>query len=266
MRRLAHSRGGRRAVALLVAGATLVAVAVPGLAGAERFQIGNLVLEADGGFRPSTLPKREFAPIELSMRGDISTVDGSKPIAVDDLIIDWDRNGQLTNRGLPVCRPGKLENRITADARKACRSSLVGVGYASGFVQFPDDEPFAASSTVLAFNGPTRGGKRTMLLHAYAFVPAPTTFVVPVTIQKIRAGRYGWRSTVDAPTIADGYGVVTHVDLKISRRWTFKRKRLSYLSARCADGRLQARGQVDFVDGSGISGSIFRPCKTRGGR
>lgn len=241
----------------------LLAVGVTGLAGAERLTLGKMIIDVDGGFAPTRLPKHTFAPISLSVRGDISTVDGSQPTAVSRVVVDYDRNGLLTTRGLPQCDPGQIENTTTPAARQACGKALVGEGFASGTVQFPDDAPFAASSTVLAFNGTPQGGHPVILLHAYAFVPAPTTFVVPVVITKVNKGRYKYESTLDAPVIAGGYGVVTHFDLKIDRRYSFKGKRLSFLAARCADGRLQATGTVNFVDGGTVTGSVFRPCSIR---
>lgn len=237
---------------------------VGGIASAERFQLGKLILDVEGGFSPKTLPKHDYAPITLKGGGDISTVDGTLPPPVTRVEIDFDRNGLLTTRGLPICRSSKLENTTSPDALKACRSSLVGQGFASGMVAFPEDPPFEASSKVYAFNGPRVGGNPTILFHAYAYVPAPTTFVVPVTIKTLKGGRYKYRSEVDAPVIAGGYGVITHFDIKINRRYKHKGKSLSYVAARCADGRLQARGEVSWADGTELFGAVVRRCKQRG--
>jgi hypothetical protein len=257
---------GRKLKAVIIGGAAIAvaAAAFGGPALAERIQAGRLILEVDGGFKPTTLPKRTHAPISLQGSGDISTVDGALPPPVDTVEIDWDRNGLLTTRGLPICRPNKLEDTTTPAAMRACRSSLVGVGFGSGMVAFPEDPPFSASSKILAFNGPRRGGNPTLLIHAYAFVPAPTTFVVPVVISKLKGGRYGYRSFLKAPVIAGGYGVVTHFDLKIARKWSHKGQRLSYIAARCPDGRLQANGEVTFVDGTSLSAHVFRRCTGKG--
>jgi hypothetical protein len=250
----------------LVIGATL-AVALAALAtvaSGERIQLGNIVVDVNGGFSPRALPKHSFAPITLKAGGDVSTVDGTLPPAPHQITIDWDRNGRLSTRGLPRCTASKIENTTTPAAMKACRSSLVGVGFASGQVAFPDQAPFPASSKVLIFNGTPRGGHPVALLHAYAFVPAPTTFVVPVDITRIHGGRYGFRTSLFAPIIAGGYGVITHFNIKIHRVYRLKGRPQTYVAARCVDGRLQARGTVSFVDGSSLTGSIFRPCRGRG--
>lgn len=252
----------RRLLAISLLATAALALAL-GVAAAEQIQVGNLIINVDGGFKPTALPKKTFAPISLSVRGDIKTVDGSFPTAVSRVVVDYDRNGLLTTKGLPQCKPGRLENTTTKSAQRACSKALVGTGFASGQVKFPDDQPFNASSKVLAFNGTPRHGHPVILLHAYAYVPAPTTFIVPVIITKIHKGRYGYQSVLNAPTIAGGYGVITHFNLKLDRRYTFKGKKLSFLSARCVDGRLQATGTVSFVDGSTASASVFRPCTVR---
>jgi hypothetical protein len=230
----------------------------------ERIQLGNIIVDVDGGFSPRALPKHGFAPITLSAGGDVSTVNGQLPPPVHQIEIDWDRNGRVTSRGLPQCSIAKIDNTTTPAAMRACRSSLIGVGFASGQVAFPDQAPFPASSKVLIFNGTPRGGHPVALLHAYAFVPAPTTFVVPVDITRIHGGRYGLRTSLIAPVIAGGYGVITHFNIKIHRTFKLKGKRQTYVAARCVDGRLQARGSVSFMDGSSLTGSIFRPCRSRG--
>ena len=234
------------------------------VASGERIQLGNIIVDVNGGFSPKTLPKHGFAPITLKARADVSTVDGKLPPPPGHIDIDWDRNGRVSTGGLPRCSPSKIENTTTPAAMRACRSSLVGVGFASGQVGFPEQAPFPASSKILVFNGTPRGGHPVALVHAYAYVPAPTTFVVPVDITRIHGGRYGLRTSLTAPVIAGGYGVITHFDIKIHRLYTAGGKRQSYLAARCADGRFQARGSVDFADGSSLTGSIFRPCRQRG--
>lgn len=254
----------RGRIAIAVGIGLCVALAASAIAAAERVQLGNIVVDVDGGFSPTSLPKHAFAPISLSASGDVSTLDGSLPPPAHTVDVDWDRNGRLTTQGLPRCPPAKIENTTTPGAMAVCRKALVGVGFASGQVAFPDQAPFPASSKVLAFNGTPRGGHPVLLLHAYAYVPAPTTFVVPVDIIRVHDGRYGYHSALTAPVIAGGYGVVTHFDIKIGRRYTVGGRHLTYIAARCLDGRLQARGTVTFMDGSSLTGSVFRPCHARG--
>jgi hypothetical protein len=92
-------------------------------------------------------------------------------------------------------------------------------------------------------------------------VPAPTTYIVPVEIQKVHDGRYGFKTVAKIPTIAGGAGVPKTGRLNIGREWTFKGQRLSYANASCPDGHLQAKILVHFVDGTSMHGEILKTCK-----
>jgi hypothetical protein len=248
---------------LLVALVAIGVIAPAGWAIAERVQAGNIIVDVDGGFSPKTLPKHSFAPITLRASGDISTVDGSVPPPLQRLLIDFDRNGLVQTKGLPVCQPGKLENTTAPVARKKCKSAIVGTGTADALIKFPDQAPLPASSPLTIFNGPKRGGSPTAIVHAYLTIPAPTTFVIVAPIRRAH-GPYRYEVTSDIPPIAGGYGSVTHFDFKVRKMFRSKGKRVSYASARCANGRLQARGTFTFGDGTSLSGSVFRPCKAKG--
>jgi hypothetical protein len=52
--------------------------------------------------------------------------------------------------------------------------------------------------------------------------------------------------------------------LKIGRKWTYGGVKHSYVNARCETGRLQARGEFTFNDGTFLSGTFLRPCAVRG--
>jgi hypothetical protein len=99
--------------------------------------------------------------------------------------------------------------------------------------------------------------------HGYLAVPVPTTYIVPVVIEKINKGVYGYRINVKIPPIAGGYGIPISAKGKVGRKWTFRGQKLSYLSARCETGHLQARGKFSFNDGTLLSGTILKPCTVR---
>ena len=92
----------------------------------------------------------------------------------------------------------------------------------------------------------------------------PTTFIVPVVIQHIHDGRYGYRTTINIPPIAGGYGIPLAGHVKIDRKWTYKGARHSFINARCPDGHLQARGSFAFADGTKLTGTFVNTCKMRG--
>lgn len=121
----------------------------------------------------------------------------------------------------------------------------------------------ASSSAVSIFNGPRRKGDPTAVIHAYTTVPIPTTFVVVVRIQDVNKGRYRYEAVLDVPTIAGGAGRLVEAHGYVRRIYEHKGRRLSYTSARCADGRLQAHGEFSFDDGSVVSGAAFNTCTVR---
>jgi hypothetical protein len=230
-------------------------------AGALRIEAGDIVVNTDGGFSPTTLPKKGYAPIKLQGYGKISTVDGAPPPALDQIALWFDKHGEIITKGLPVCKQSKLEATTTAQARKNCAGSIVGEGFGKAIVYFPEQAPIPASSPITIFNGPPKHGNPTVFAHAYLSVPAPTTYIVPIEIQKVHDGRYGFKTVAEVPKIAGGFGVPTYGRLSIGREWNYKGKRLSYANAGCPDGRLQAKGQFRFRDGTFMQGTLFKPCK-----
>jgi hypothetical protein len=241
--------------------AVVLVLVVAGSAVAIKLRAANLVITTDGGFTPTTLPKKGYAPIKLQGYGKIETEDGSPPPVLETLTIWFDKHGEVETRGLPTCTPGKLAATTTAQARKLCPGAIVGTGFGKAVVNFPEQGPIPAGSPITIFNGAPKNGNPTVLAHAHLTVPGPTTFVVPIEIQRVNEGRYGFKVVADIPKIAGGYGTPTYGQISIGREWNFKGERLSYANAGCPDGRLQAKGQFTFKDGSLLQGNFVKPCK-----
>jgi hypothetical protein len=247
----------------LVACAAFALVAVVGTAQAIKLRAGDILIYADGGFAPTKLPRHENAPITIHGGGRVSTVSGGLPPILETIDIEFDRHGAVDTKGLPVCREGRLEATTVSQARAACRGAIVGKGKGSAIIKFPEQAPIPASSPITIFNGPKKHGNPTVLAHANLKKPVPTTFIVPIVIERIHKGIYGYRTKGRIPKIANGAGVPIKGFLKIGKRWTFKGKKHSYISARCENGRLQARGKFRFKDGTFLSGTFLRPCQVR---
>lgn len=247
-------------VSVAVAAVALLGV---GVAQAIELRVGKIIIVADGGFTPTTLPKRENAPIKLHGFAKFRTTDGSRPSPLRTLTIEFDKHGAVETRGLQKCTMQKLIATTTPRARKQCPDAIVGKGFGTAVVELPEQRPIEASSALTLFNGPVKHGNPTVLGHAHLDYPAPTTYVILIEIEKINKGRYGFRTVADFPRIANDYGSPVYGRLKIGREWTHKGKKLSYVNAHCADGRLQAKGSVTFKDGSFAQGTFFRPCKVR---
>jgi hypothetical protein len=257
----------RRRVAVASAALALLALAAAGSVIAANRPIkviaGNLQLVTNGGFSPTKLPRNRDAPITIQGWGALSTRDGSFLPALRRLIIEFDRHGHVETRGLPRCARRKLENTLVRQARRLCPGAIVGKGFGKAIVKFPDQAPIPASSPITLFNGPRVHGDPTVIAHAHINVPAPTTYVVPIRIERINKGRYGYRVNARIPRIAGGYGSPTYGRMKVSRFWRFRGRRLSYVNARCPDRHLQARFKTQFDTGISLQGTIVRPCQIR---
>ena len=91
----------------------------------------------------------------------------------------------------------------------------------------------------------------------------PTTFVVPIVIERIHKGIYGYRTKTTIPRIADGAGIPSPARCGSAAGGPIRGRRHSYVNARCETGRLQARGEFGFDDGTELSGTFLRPCGVR---
>ncbi len=258
------SRAGRIflgvSLALLVLAAGAVAIRGNGIL---EIRVGNLVLAGRGGFAPEALPKHRNAPIILHGAGHISTLNGELPPALRRVKAEFDRHGSVDTKGLGFCTVHRLEATTVATARRVCAAAIVGEGIGHGIVKFPEQAPFPVSSPLTLFNGPKQHGLDTVIGHGYLNVPVPTTYIVPVVIERIDNGVYGYRIDVKIPPIAGGYGIPISAKGKVGRKWTYKGVRHSFLNARCETGRLQARGKFSFSDHTVLNGGVILPCAVR---
>jgi hypothetical protein len=249
----------KKAIALLALALAIAAANASALV----LEAGDLVLNAEGGFAPTKLPKHEDAPIKIYGGGKASTKSGELPPIVDTLTIEFDRHGHVETNGLEVCTAGRLQATTVPEARKACPNAIVGKGKGSAIVAFPEQKPIPISSPSTLFNGPKKHGDDTILAHAYTTVPVPTTFIVPVVIEKISHGVYGYRTKAKIPKIAGGAGHPISGNITVDRKWTFKGHKYSYVNARCETGHLQAKVKVNFKDGTFLTGTFLKRCSVR---
>jgi hypothetical protein len=237
-------------------------VLLVGGANAALVRVGNLVLTADGGFTPRQLPLRSYVPIDFRGFADLRSTDGSVPAPLQQAVIDFDRDGRLTTGGLPSCEPSTLEGATPLEARSRCPAAIVGTGHVGALIAREGQPPVPTASALTLFNGPRQEGKPTVILHARTTVPAVQTFVITIPIER-RGGAYRYRATVDVPPIAGGQGSLTHLDVKVGKRYSFHGKKRSYTSARCGDGIFRTRGRFTFEGGIVIEGSIEKACTVR---
>ena len=255
---------------------TLVLLIVTATASALVLEAGDLVVNAEGGFTPTRLPKHEDAPITIYGGGKASTKSGELPPIVETLTIEFDKHGHVETDGLEVCTAGKLQATTVPEARRACPNAIVGKGKGSAIVAFPEQKPIPISSPITLFNGPKQGRDDTIIAHAHLDYPGPTTFIVPIVIEKIHKGVLGYRVKVKIPKIAGGYGHPISGEAKVGEKWTYKGKKHSYINARCETGHFLVHGEFTFKGGPEETASqaeekdtVFKanfvlPCKVRG--
>lgn len=257
-------RSMTRALALALALAmftAVVAVAKPDHATqVERFEAGNLVAIDHGGITPETLPRHQQAAVTANLHAKLMTKDGTHLPAVDQMSINFDRTLQLNAKGLPSCSAGQLRARSTGAVKRICGGAIVGSGTGEVEVAFPEQAPFRATGPLVAFNGGVHGKTTLLFIHTYIDVPAPTAVVVEARITRIHSGHFGMNAEVQIPRIAGGAGSVTRFDLNLGRRFTYRGKPVSYITASCPTGSYRVEGHLGFSDGTVIHITHLLPC------
>jgi hypothetical protein len=249
---------GRIGKALPVA--ALIALLIAASAYAIKAEIGNTFVSATASLQPRVLPPRADAPVTLTTVTRIGTKDGSPPPVLRQLVFMVDRHGSIDASGVPVCTLAKLAGTTPAEARKRCAASLVGEGTGRAIVTLPGQAPMPVSSPLSFFNGPRVGGMPSLIAHAYETVPAPKTLLVPIAIERVSGGRYGYRARVELPAIAEGHGAPTLAEATVGRTRKRAGKTVGYFNAHCSGGRLQVHGTLSFANGDLFPTTLTSPC------
>ncbi|HET9152776.1 MAG TPA: hypothetical protein VFN85_01520 [Solirubrobacterales bacterium] len=258
----------RRRLAIFVL-AALAALAAAAVAWATVEKQENILVHFEAGFSPRALPRQTPAPIEVTIKGAVSTIDGSHPPPLQWLEVELNRSGRLYTEGLPSCSPALLQSTSTSDARTRCGGALVGQGSFAANITLGSTKPVLAEGRVLAFNG-RRAGKPALLLHFFGGAPVRFTLVVPLRIIHRTDGEFGTLLRTRIPKLANGFGSITKINLTLGRRWSFAGKRRSYLSAACSAPPgftgvpfTFARARFRFKGHPPIRPSLLKTCRVR---
>jgi len=229
----------------------------------------GLFVSFDGGFTPRSLPRDRDVPVTVKLNTSIKTADGTRPPQLRQISFAVNRYGQITTKGLPACRPEQLESTDSSTAIARCRSALVGKGDFTANVEFPNRDPFPVHGQMLAFNGRAHG-RPAILLHIHGSRPAEVTVVLTFTIRHPARGKFGTILSTRIPRLASDLGYVTNVALVFNRRYSYRGKQYSFLSARCAapsgfPGAIFSftRGTFQFAGGTQIVTTLTRDCTVR---
>lgn len=256
---MSFARLNKRAWLTLALGAVAAVGALAGPATGALVEVDDLVLHADGGFRPQALPRHRFAPIEFQGHVAIAAKDGGRPTPLRQALIDFDHDGRISVAGLPTCTPESIAAASSEEARRICRGAIVGTGQVEALVSLSSG-PVQVRSPLTIFNGPPLNGQPTVVLHAQTTVPATQTYAILVPIER-RRGEYRYRARIELPPIAGGLGALTRLEAKIGRRYRAGGRPRSYVSARCSDNILRTHGHFAFEDGVVIDGSVEKFCR-----
>jgi hypothetical protein len=257
-----------RRVALAAAG-LILALGAASAARAELTQEGNLLLSFDGGISPHALPRSALAPVAVSVDTTITTSDGADPPPqLQKIVIGINRGGKVFSNGLPTCKVRRIQPATIAAARKICGGAIVGRGHVAVRVHLEKQNPFTFKGQMLVFNAEPSGGRLRLLAQVYGNRP-PSAFVLTFTVRK-QSGTFGTMIRTNLPKSAQKWAYVTHFDMRLQRRFTYRGKRRSFISAGCAapagfPGTLFpfARGIFEFADGRRITSTLIRECKVR---
>jgi hypothetical protein len=232
----------------------------------ERSQYGRLIVSLDGRLSPLTLPRERLAPVSVELEGSLRTADGSPLPRVRGVELGLPEQGVLSTEGLPTCMRRKLVVTTSADALRACRDALVGRGRADLTVQVPNQEPFAVHTRLLAFNARI-AGRRAVLLHAYT--PRPPLAVVLAFFLRRSPGRFGRTLAARLPMLGE-WARVAHFEMSLSRRYRYRGRSRSFLSASCPVPKRFTAGFFSFArisyrltGGHQVSTAIARTCRAR---
>lgn len=247
--------------------ALLLGVVCAATAHGERTQRGNLIVSLDGSFSPLALPRDRPAPVAVTLKAGLTTSDGSVLPRVTKAELGIPGQGVITTRGLPTCPLRRIRDATAAKALEACQQALIGTGRMIAEVKIPNQAPFTVHAHILAFNGRVRG-HRAVLVHGISTKP-PTAIVIPFVI-RVRRGKFRTVLVAHVPENLGPWPRFARFEMSLYRRYSYRGKRLSYLSASCPIPKIVTAGFASFAkatftlaDGRRLSTSITRSCRAR---
>jgi hypothetical protein len=243
-------------VAALVALVASVAVAGTPVTGAD----GNSQ-SIDVKIAPKKLSKTTYTPASLEVTTKVTTSNPTGlPVPATRVVVDFDKNAKLFTKGLPTCTAAQLQNTSTEVAEQQCGKAKIGSGRAEALLPV-GTKIYPAKQVVTAFNGAPQGGKPTVLLHTYTTTPLQTTLILNGVISNYNKEGYGPRLDVEVPLIAGGAGALLEFNVKIDKKFSYKGKKQSFISAKCPNNKkLKARGAFTFKDGEVITALSSQSC------
>jgi len=258
----------RRTLVKVALAIGVVAMLLCASAYALTIQIDKVVVSSTASISPRALPRGELAPLGVRIEGTIKVPDGQRPPSLRRIRIALNRAGHLDTQGLPRCRRNRIDSVGSSEALSACGTSLVGSGGIVARTALPNQQPATVRGEVLLFNA-VAGGHPVILAHIYQAAPTPSTRVIVFKIRR-GGGAFGTVITGEVPPSANRNGHLKSIFLQLERRYAFRGRQRSYLSAACSApaGFVGAtfpfaRASMSFDDGRTLSSTLVRSCRVK---
>jgi hypothetical protein len=210
---------------------------------------------------PSKRSATKPAPITLEVvtATDNATTANGVPVPAVQAIIDFPKGLSIFSKGFPTCDASKLQSTSSEVALQQCKKAKIGTGVGTADLVV-GSRVFPVTTTITVFNGKPQGGKPVILLHTYAQQPVQTTLVLVGVVKKYNKQGFGARLDVSIPLIAGGQGAITGVKIKVFKKFRYKGKVRSYVSATCPTKTWKARGKFVFRDGESLTPQLKAKC------
>jgi hypothetical protein len=252
----------------LIVGLAVAATAAIVASAAFAGPVGSPAGSADGNSQavgavvtPKSLFKKTFTPGALEVTTKLTTTAANGvPNPTTHVVIDFDKNASIFTKGIPTCDASQLQSVSTEVALQQCGKAKIGGGSGSALLPV-GSKVFPVQQTVTAFNGVPKGGKPVVLLHSYGTTPIQTTLVLIGTVSNFNKEGFGPRLDVEVPLIAGGAGALTDFNVKIDKKYKYKGKSVSFLSAKCPNSKkLKTRSVFTFLDGQTSNPTYSQKC------
>jgi hypothetical protein len=259
---------GRTKAFLLFGALGLFALGAVG-ANAELVQEGGVIASFEGEITPNHLPRSVPAPVSVRVAGNIKTTEGVRLPQLRKIAVAINKAGKLYDNGLPTCKVSTIQPATEQVAEQRCGDSIVGSGHVTLVVRLPSQADYISRNNLLAFNGPTRKGKKLILAQVYSKNP-PGAIILTFAVNK-HSGTYGNVIETTLPKYAENWAYLTQFEMTLGRTYRWHGKQRSFISASCAapagfSGALFPFGKATytFAGGQVLSTKINRSCKVAG--
>jgi hypothetical protein len=238
--------------------------------------LGSPAADAAGGAAPVTVKVEDEAPVDFSFgvapkrlptgEGGVTRLMldleetsfqfGARP-GLQMVTIGMDRSITMEPRGLPVChRLGAEAGPRVAPVRfHACAGAVVGRVGGDVFLDYPEQNQVLVHGAGTIY----RSVGKSLLLEIPLGVFNETVWLV-ADVRPSRRGKIGSEMTIQVPTINEGLGTLTRLDLNLGRTFARDGERIGYVEAGCHDGRLTASQSTRLTDGTADRSESLRAC------